>query len=151
MKLSLMAALLMISCTNAHTSTPATPWRMGITSSGGITGRGNGGWAIDSDGKIEITSFGGKSCTFEATAEERARFSSLLANARTDTWKASYAPEDRCCDRIEYILTIDQSGGQRKVEWIDDPLPMPADLSAIVNAMSGVAPSLRTEYGEKCR
>jgi hypothetical protein len=47
-------------------------------------------------------------------------------------------------------MTIDEGGTQRKVDWIDDPLPMPADLLAIVNAMSGVAPSLRTEYGQKC-
>ncbi|HYK00223.1 MAG TPA: hypothetical protein VE974_00605 [Thermoanaerobaculia bacterium] len=151
MKLSLMAALLMMSCTTAQTSAPATPWRMGITTSGGITGRGNGSWAINSDGKVEITAFGGRSCTFDATAEELTRFTNLLAKARRDQWKESYAPEDRCCDRIEYILTIDEAGSQRTVEWIDDPLPMPADLTAIVNAMSGVAPSLRTEYGEKCR
>jgi hypothetical protein len=151
MKLSVMAVLLLMSCAASQSSKPAAPWRVGITTMGGITGRGNGGWAIGSDGKVEITSLGGRSCTFDATAAERARFETLLANARADTWKASYAPEDRCCDRIEYTMTIDEGGVQRKVEWIDDPLPMPADLTAIVNAMSGAAPSLRTEYGDKCR
>jgi hypothetical protein len=151
MKLSLMGVLLFMSCMTSNNSTPATPWKLGITTSGGITGRGNGSWSIDSDGKVEVTAFGGRSCTFDATAEERARFTNLLGAARPDTWKDSYAPEDRCCDRIEYILTIDQKGAQRKVEWIDDPLPMPADLQGIINAMSGVAPSLRTVYGEQCR
>lgn len=151
MKLSALAVLLLMSCAASQTSQPASPWRIEVTTSGGITGRGNGSWAISSDGKVAITSFGGKSCSFEATAEERARFEKLLGDAQPDTWKESYAPDDRCCDRIEYVMTVDEGGVQRKTSWIDDPAPMPRDLAALVAAMSGVAPSLRTEYGEKCR
>ncbi|HEX8617043.1 MAG TPA: hypothetical protein VF911_05590 [Thermoanaerobaculia bacterium] len=150
MKLSALGVLLLMSCAASQNSQPpAGPWSVQVTTSGGITGRGNGSWAIASDGKVAVTSMSGKSCAFDATAEQRARFGSLLANARPDTWSASYAPENRCCDRIEYTMTIEESGKQRKVEWIDDPLPMPRDLSAIVNAVTGV-PSLRTEYGDKC-
>jgi hypothetical protein len=150
MKLSMMAALFLMSCAASQSSKPATPWRIGITSSGGITGRGLGSWSIGSDGKVAITSMGGKSCTFDATAAELARFETVLGKADAKTWKASYAPEDRCCDRIEYHMTIDEGSTQRTVEWIDDPLPMPADLTAIVEAMSG-ANGLRAAYGEKCQ
>ena len=150
MKLSTLAVLLLMSCAASQSSAPVTPWRIEVTSAGGFTGRGTGNWSIGSDGKIAVTSAGGKSCTFEATAGELARFETLLANARPETWKASYAPEDRCCDRIEYTLTVDQGGVQRKTEWIDDPLPMPRDLLAIVDAIIGDAPSLRMTYADKC-
>ncbi len=151
MKLSALGVLLLMSCAASQSSQPGSPWRIGVTTSGGITGRGNGSWAISSDGKVAVTSFSEKSCTFDATAEERARFEKLLGDAQPDTWKESYAPEDRCCDRIEYVMTVSVAGVERKTSWIDDPAPMPRDLAALVNAISGVAPSLRTEYGERCR
>jgi hypothetical protein len=151
MKLSALSLfLLLISCA-ASQSKPATPWRIEVATTGGITGRGNGSWSIGSDGRVAVTNIAGKSCTFEASAEERARFETLLANARPDTWAAEYVPENPCCDRIGYTMTVDEAGVQRKVEWIDDPEPMPKDLVALVQAMSGVAPSVRTEYGERCR
>lgn len=151
MKLSALSLFLLLMSCAASQSKPVTSWRIEVTTMGGITGRGNGSWAIGSDGKVTVTTMSGRSCTFDATAEERARIETLLANARPDTWAAEYAPEDRCCDRIEYTMTVDEGGVQRKVEWIDDPEPMPKDLAALVQALGGVAPSLRTEYGEKCR
>jgi hypothetical protein len=149
MKLSAAAVLLLVACA-ASQSTAMKPWRIDVTTSGGITGRGNGGWGIDSDGKVSARTMSGRSCTFEATAEERQRFDTLLANARPDTWKDSYVPEDNCCDRIEYRMTVVRGGEERKIVWIDDPLPMPKDLEAIASAVTGTAPSLRTEYGGKC-
>ncbi|HYO77358.1 MAG TPA: hypothetical protein VE010_12915 [Thermoanaerobaculia bacterium] len=149
MKLSAVAVLLLMSCAASQSSAPPEPWRLAVTTSGGITGRGNGGWAIDDEGKIAVTSMGGKRCAFEATAAERSRFDTLFAKARPETWRTSYVPENPCCDRIEYTMTIDHGGTQREVKWVDDPAPMPADLEAIVNAVIGV-PSVRTEYGDKC-
>jgi hypothetical protein len=151
MKLSALAVILLLMSCAASQSKPVAPWRIEVTTSGGITGRGNGSWAIASDGKIAVTNMSGKSCSFDATAAERTRFETLLTNARPDTWDASYAPENRCCDRIEYVMTVDEGGVQKKVEWIDDPRPMPKDLAALVQAMSGIAPSLRTQYGDQCR
>ena len=118
---------------------------------GGISGRGNGSWAIGSDRKVAVTNIGGKRCAFDATEEEQTRFETLLTHARPDTWKPEYAPENICCDRIEYTMTVEEGNARRKVSWVDDPEPMPEDLAALAQAMSGVAPSLRTEYGEKCR
>ncbi|HEV7764686.1 MAG TPA: hypothetical protein VGQ76_06785 [Thermoanaerobaculia bacterium] len=151
MKLSAMAVILMMSmsCAAAR-SAPAEPWRIEVTSSGGIAGRGAGTFAIGSDGQISVRSMMGKSCTFEATAEDMQRFRELLTNARTETWSESYVPKDSCCDRFEYEMTIDEAGKVTKVKWIDDPAPMPKDLEALTNAMVGPPPSLRVVYGGKC-
>jgi hypothetical protein len=150
MKLSALGILLLMSCA-ASQSAPVTPWRIEVTTMGGITGRGNGSWAIGSDGRVAVTNMSGKSCSFDAAADERKRFETLLTNARPDTWAAEYVPENNCCDRIEYTMIVDEGGVQKKVVWIDDPETMPKDLAALVQAMSGVAPSLRTAYGDQCR
>ena len=145
MKLSAVAVLLLMSCAASQSSAPREPWRVAVTTSGGITGRGNGGWTIDHEGKIAVTAMSGTRCAFEATAADRTRFEKLFANARPETWRTSYVPEDSCCDRIEYTMTIEHGGTQREVKWVDDPAPMPADLAAIVSAVIGV-PSVRTAY-----
>ena len=128
MKLSALAMILMMTSCAASQSHSEGPWRIAVTSSGGLMGKGAGNYAIDSDGKIEVTTIGGKTCTYQATAEELARFRKLIDQARPDTWKESYAPENRCCDRFEYNLTLDRAGSERTTEWIDDPLPMPKDI-----------------------
>lgn len=151
MKLSTMAMmLLMLSCAAARTE-PAEPWSVSVTSSGGITGKGAGSYSIDSAGTIHVTTMIGKSCSYTATAEELTRFRSLVASARPTAWAASYIPENACCDRIEYELTLDEAGTKKTVRWIDDPAPMPKDLVALTNAMVGAPPSLRVDYGGKCQ
>jgi hypothetical protein len=149
MKLSTAALLFLVACA-ASQSTAVKPWRIEVTTSGGITGRGNGGWGIDSEGKVSVRAISGRQCSFDATPAERERFDTLLANARPAGWKDSYVPEDNCCDRIEYRMTVVRAGEERKIVWIDDPLPMPNDLQGIASAVTGVAPSLRTEYGGRC-
>ncbi|HEX7831792.1 MAG TPA: hypothetical protein VF787_19205 [Thermoanaerobaculia bacterium] len=153
MKLSAFLLMLMTfaSCAASQSTTPVTPWKLELTTAGGFSGRGNGAYTIDSSGNITIKTIGGKSCSFTATADELRRFNELLAKAKPREWKASYAPEDRCCDRIEYTLTLDQAGTVTKTEWIDDPLPMPADLTAIAEAINGGATSLRVVYVPQCK
>lgn len=149
MKLSALAILLVMSCAASQTQSDA-PWRIDVTTSGGFAGRGAGNYTLDSDGKLTVT-MNGRSCSYELTADELARWDRIVDAAKPDAWNESYAPEDRCCDRIEYKLTLDRAGAQRATEWIDDPLPMPADLLAIANAVTGPPPSLRMDYGTRCR
>jgi hypothetical protein len=151
MKLSIVATMLMVLSCAASQTRPVEPWSVAVTSSGGLAGRGAGTFAIDSDGKISVTSMMGKSCTFQATEDERRRFAELLAKTRPDTWAASYLPKDPCCDRFEYELTLDEGGVKHTVNWIDDSLPMPKDLAALTDAVMGPAPSLRVTYGAKCQ
>lgn len=152
MKLSAMVMMMMLAaCSGATRSTPATPWRVEVATSGGIAGRGVGTYALDSDGAVTVVSMNGKRCEFRATDEELERVSAILGAAKPDGWQDSYIPAERCCDRIEYTMTLEQRGGARTIRWIDDPLPMPEDLLALTGAMVGGAESLRVRYGGQCR
>jgi hypothetical protein len=151
MKLSIIATMLLVVSCAASQPRPIEPWSVEVTSSGGLAGHGAGSYAIDSDGKVSVTSMGGKSCTFQATEDGRRRFAELLANARPDKWAASYLPKDPCCDRFEFELTLDEAGAKHTVKWMDDSPPMPRDLAALTGAVMGEPPSLRVTYGEKCQ
>lgn len=146
----MMAMMLFAACAASH-SKPSQPWRIDIVTAGGFAGRGTGSFAIASDGTITITSMGGRSCTFQATGEELQRFETLLGNAQPEKWKDSYVPENPCCDRFEYKMTVDEAGVKRETQWVDDPDPMPNDLAAIVEAMVGGEKSLRVQYGSQCQ
>lgn len=153
MKLSafLLMLVTITSCAASQSAAPKTPWKISLDTSGGMAGRGAGNFSIDSDGNVAVTTMTRKRCTFKATDEELRHFTELLANAKPNTWKASYAPENRCCDRFEYALTIDEAGTVTKTEWIDDPLPMPKDLAGIADAMTRSATSLRAVYLPRCQ
>jgi len=124
---------------------PQRPWNVEITTSGGFTGRGNGGIRIDSDGTITVTAFGGGRCSFKATAEELKQFESVLAQARPEAWRESYAPENKCCDRIEYVLTLTIVDKKYTTSWIDAPQPMPKDLTALIEALQKLKQRCRPE------
>jgi hypothetical protein len=144
-KLSILMITLMMSC--AVSQSTDEPWRLGMETSGGITGKGTGSWSISSDGKVEVRSMSGTACSDRATEDELRRIDEALAAAKPDSWSESYVPEERCCDRIEYVMTIDTGRTKRTVTWIDDPRPMPSDLRAVIEALQGI----RAEYVTRCR
>ncbi|HEX9982528.1 MAG TPA: hypothetical protein VGF69_04630 [Thermoanaerobaculia bacterium] len=148
--LSLRAVLclfLLTACAASQSTAPDTPWRAELATSGGFSGRGLGNLSIDSDRKLTLTTMTSKSCTFDATAEELATFGRLVGTANAEGWAASYAPENECCDRIEYLLTVDEAGKVGKTRWIDDPKPLPADVTALAQAFA----KLRETYAPRCR
>jgi len=133
----LLLAALFVSCSTPTSPTSSSssptlqrPWKLELATSGGVTGRGMGTIRMDSDGTATVGD-----CTSNITDEDLRRFDALLANARPATWRASYVPENPCCDRFEYALTIEAGGKTHKTAWIDDPLPMPADLTALGEAL----------------
>ncbi|MEO8379792.1 MAG: hypothetical protein ABI779_09030 [Acidobacteriota bacterium] len=134
----------------ASSTRPLEPWRLEIATSGGIAGRGAGTYALASDGQVTATLTDGRRCTFALTATELRGFADLLRNARPASWKASYVPENPCCDRFEYVLTLDEGGTITKTKWIDDPLPLPPDLEALSGAVIGGEKSLRALGAERC-
>ncbi len=149
-RVPLSALLLLIACTSA----PADrPWKIELTSSGGFAGRGNGAFGIDSTGAITITTSDPRQCAFTATADELRRFETLIDKARPESWRPSYVPENKCCDRFEWTLKLEQGGKTYETEWIDDPLPMPNELTALAEAITSHrdAASLRSRYYERCR
>lgn len=144
-----LASLLLASCA-ASRNEPAGPWRVEVATEGGLTGRGVGAFAIASDGAIEVRTMQETVCRYTASEDELRRFRELVAQARPDAWAASYVPEERCCDRIQYTLTL-ESGRKTTTQWIDQPLPMPADLAALAEAMVGGPQSLRVTHGARCQ
>lgn len=153
MKLSVMMLMMLsvVSCAASQPGSAAAPWKLSLTSEGGLAGRGNGSYRIDSDGSIEVTTAMGKSCSYRASSEELQRFQSLIDAATPERWSAAYIPEDSCCDRFQYALTATIGEKETKTSWIDDPLPMPADLVAIADALITTEQSLRVKYGLQCR
>lgn len=152
MKLSriFLVGMIVAACAAAR-SRPERPWRIEVSTSGGITGDGIGTFAIDSGGKIAIRQMNGTECAFEAAKEELDRIETLLGQARTERWRESYVPENSCCDRIEYALTVDEAGEVAKTRWIDAPPPMPQDLAALADAIVGGQKSIRAQSAERCR
>ena len=82
------------------------PWKLDLSTSGGFTGQGSGSIVIGSDGAIHVTTPFRGECDLRATAEELARFDALVAKARPGKWRDSYMPENRCCDRLDFHLTL---------------------------------------------
>jgi hypothetical protein len=152
MKLSriFLSLMIVVACTAAR-SAQERPWRIEVTTSGGLAGRGIGTFAIDSDGKIAIRRMNGEPCSYDASKEELARIERLLGDATPDRWRESYLPENTCCDRIEYAMTIDEAGEIASTRWLDAPPPMPQDLTALANAIVGGEKSIRAESAERCR
>ena len=132
-------------------STPEKAWKITLTSAGGLAGRGNGSWMIDSAGALQVTTIAGKTCAFQATNEEVAQFSKLLAAAKRKEWKASYEPASPCCDRFEYDLTIEEGGVTTTTHWIVSAESMPADLVALAEALVDGAENVRSKYGPQCQ
>lgn len=147
----LVALSLVFSCAAAR-STPKEPWRVEVTTTGGLAGRGTGDYAVDHEGAVTAKLFNGRTCTFQLGDEELGSIRDLLAKARPREWKDSYIPENPCCDRFEYTLNIDEAGVQSTTKWIDDPEPMPADLMALADAIvGGATDSIRMLATERCR
>ena len=131
-RLTLLVLLILFGCAAAPVK---RPWKLELVTSGGFTGRGSGAITIESSGAMHLKTASGKECTVTATADELKRYESLLGAAQPEKWKPSYAPENRCCDRIEYDLTLTIADKTYKTEWISAPLPMPEDLTAIGDAL----------------
>ena len=130
---------------------PEKPWSVSVETSGGISGRGLGTWKISSDGNVAVRPMTGGECTFALTNQELRTISRLLAAAKPARWKASYVPENSCCDRIEYALELDVAGRISATRWLDAPPEAPKDLSELANAITGGQNSIRAESAERCR
>jgi hypothetical protein len=161
MKLSALAVFLMLSCTtqqpatqsqsqpaqtSAETATQSEPWSVKYESSGGISGRGMGNVTIASDGTITVRSLNGKTCTYQATANERRQVEHLVPRALGQETAAGESKERACCDMITYTMTIDRSGVQRSTTWGEDSSKLPPDVRALATAMNG----LRASYVGRC-
>jgi hypothetical protein len=151
LSLGRIAIGLLILTLGCVTASRDEPWRITLTTAGGLAGSGIGSYVFDSTGSIEVVSMSGARCLLSASPDDLARIRRLVAAARNEPWQDSYTPEERCCDRIEYVLTLETGDGTRRVEWIDDPLPMPPRLTALTEALAGGGDSVRVNYADRCR
>ncbi|HVE71500.1 MAG TPA: hypothetical protein VNI54_09050 [Thermoanaerobaculia bacterium] len=152
MKLSrILFSLMIVAACSGFRSAPERPWRIEVSTTGGLTGRGIGGFAVDSDRKVEVRRMNGEVCRYTMTGEELAHIERLLAEARPERWRESYLPENTCCDRIISTFTVDEAGDVVTTRWIDAPPASPKDLAALANAIVGPEKSIRAESAERCK
>ena len=151
MKLSRILLPLAMVAACAAARTPEKPWRIEVSTSGGLTGRGIGAFAVDSGGNVEVRRLDGKACSYILETRELLRIEELLAEASPHRWRDSYLPENTCCDRIISTMTIDENGDVVTTRWIDGPPPSPKDLEALANAIVGPEQSIRADSAERCK
>lgn len=152
MKLSgVLLALLVLSACAAAPAALKSPWSVEVETSGGLAGRGLGSFTVHSDGMVDVVKTDSTKCHFQLTPAELAHIESLLAATKRSEWKSSYAPENQCCDRISYVLTVDEAGSKTQTSWITEPLPMPQDLVALANAIVDSERSVRSMVEERCK
>lgn len=139
---SLLALLMFAACAGSATTQADAPWRLELTSSGGITGRGLGALTIDSKGAVVLKTVRGKTCELRESDDALRRLAAEVQAATPERWAESYVPENNCCDRVEWTLVFERGATKRETRWIDDPKPMPRDLAAIVRTLD----SLRVKH-----
>jgi hypothetical protein len=144
---------LLLVLTACAAAPPVRPWKIEVTSSGGFAGNGNGAFTVDSNGALRIAPMGGRTCDFTLSADELSRIETLLAKASPRAWKASYLPENTCCDRFHWKLTLTQAKRTYTTEWLDDLPPEPKELVDLVRAIiaHNDRTSLRSLYEPRCR
>jgi hypothetical protein len=119
------------------------PWEASIQSSGGITGRGNGGLLVTSDGILAVTTPNGKVCEFDVPPQPE--LDELIARARPQRWSESY--EGPCADCFDWRLTLTRGEHTYTTSWNDVASGRPPDLVRLANELL----DLENAYGERCR
>lgn len=116
-----------------------------LTTSGGISGKGNGRTTISSDYSAVYETVDGQKCRRKLTADEATRLRTVIAHSRPDTWRAkTVAPHPD-----ELVFTLRHRGGRkpRLARWTDhlvDSLPLP--LSILIHELD----ELRSSALEAC-
>ncbi len=85
-----------------------------LSMSGGIEGRQET-WVLEADGTV----LGPDGYTGTVSAADRDRLAAAVEAADFFTLDAEYLPEDQCCDRFTYVITIAHGGHTHTVTTID--------------------------------
>jgi len=87
--------------------------------SGGFTGVSES-WVIYEDGRVAYREeMKGKSATGEIEAQELAGLLALIEEKGFFSFNDSYMPQDICCDRFSYEITVYKDGQGKRVTTID--------------------------------
>jgi hypothetical protein len=141
-------------------------WRVELRSSGGITGRGLGGVAVQSDGAVVLMRFGSTrdrghgwepTCTLRLPDQVR-HIADALAATRPETWRERYPSSSKrgsCCDGYQWDLEVirtatSEAPTRHRTSWTSDgPSDLPGDVSrlraAILEVWNAAKPSCGAE------
>jgi hypothetical protein len=147
MRIALPPLVIVALATILSCSTPTVPvkaeearmesWRVAVGSSGGFTGRGNGGMVFNSDGRGTVSTIGA-SREVTLTESERARIGSALQRAMAGEWSSPPDPKQGA-DMIVYTLSADYGAKHRDLRWREDVRDqLSPDLLALVNLLFDV-------------
>jgi hypothetical protein len=142
----------------------ASGWRVELRSSGGITGRGLGGVAVQSDGAvalIRLAATGDRAHTWEPTCTLRLpdqvrHIADALEATRPETWRERYPSSSKrgnCCDGFQWDLEVIRTGtneppARTRTSWTsDDPSDLPDDVSRLRAALLDVWNAARPSCG----
>ena len=116
--IAVLLAVLLVACGDDASGTPTTIAATGssgtIHISGGIAGIDET-WVLAADGTI----LGPGSHVGLLTADQRARLEAAIVAAGFFDLDSEYLPEDPCCDRFNYEVTITSGGRTHTVATID--------------------------------
>jgi hypothetical protein len=107
--------------------------------SGGFAGA-NDTWTIDPQGKVTHQGSGTSS---QLTLAQRAELASAIRAANFMALEDSYVPQDTCCDRYEYTMTITANGQSKAVRTIDASPTAPPELTQLVDTLNRLVPPPR--------
>lgn len=125
-------------------------WKIELTSTGGITGRGAGSLVVRYDGSIVVN--GNNRCSYQLTAGDLQALSDAIRNAQPDSWRECYSfanANTHCCDLIQWTVTLTARDGRDNYRTSFIETTLPQNLKAIVDLL--LAPSgLLSRYGPLC-
>jgi hypothetical protein len=122
----------------APTTAPATPSGLLVEYhiSGGIAGLSQT-WLIYGDGRVEHNGSG----TGQARQLSPDQITALVAAIRATNFmalKESYVPQNQCCDRFLYVMTVTLDGQTKTVRTLDaapDEPPALTQLLGVINIL----------------
>jgi hypothetical protein len=118
-------------------------WKIEFESSGGFSGKGNGGVVVSSGGKVSASSPARRGCEGELLAEEKESIEKIISQANPRSWRKSYARPGNphgSADQFMYAIKITVTGADGahtyETSWYDETQDiLPSDLGSLVKAL----------------
>ena len=127
------------------TSGPSPEASQGISityhRSGGIAGTDDT-WIISADGTVshQGSTMGAPA---QLTAAQMAELTTAIRAANFMSLEDSYVPENTCCDRYLYEITVTVNGQSKTVQTIDASPTAPAELTQLVDTLNQLVTSAK--------
>jgi hypothetical protein len=126
---------------------PSVPWRVEVTTHGGLSARGAGAVKIRSSGEVEVVTLAGQRCDLRVEPKALAKVEQALQGARPTRWRSRYFMPDNptgCCDQVSTTLALVRGAGPGEKRfitgWYDESRQLVArDAVALQEAAMDVA------------